>query len=495
MISKIIVVALYAILVVTIGIFGMMRTKTFKDFFLAGGNVGPWLSAFSYGTAYFSAVLFIGFAGKVGWGFGLSGLWIAIGNALIGVLGVWALLGWRIKKMSQEYGVSTMSEFLEKRYNSSFLKMCAVLVIFIFMIPYTASVLMGLSYLFEISFRMEYWLALTIIGVFTATYIILGGYKSMAMIDMIFGMIMAVSVSILVVVTLNKGGGLANIVGSLNSINPKLIAPVGPPGFWPLFSLVFLTTVAPFALPQLVQKFYAIRDRRSVRTGMIASTLFALLIGTVGYFVGATTRVFIRPDNPDHAQLFSYSETGAAIPDYDKLMPELLSNIMPGALSLVILVLILSASMSTLAALVLISSSSISKDFYGGFINRNATDSSLTRLMRIMSAVFVFLAVLLALVEFDVIVEILGISWGAIGAFFLGPFVWGLFSKLITKMAATIAGIMGLAVCLGLYLIGLSIEDPLPWYYSSPGAGTLGMITSIIIPPLLSLPQLVRKES
>ena len=492
MISKIIVVTLYAILVVSIGIFGMMRTRTFKDFFLAGGNVGPWLSAFSYGTAYFSAVLFIGFAGKVGWGFGLSGLWIAVGNALVGVLGVWALLGWRIKKMSQEYGVATMSEFLEKRYNSPFLKMSAVLVIFIFMIPYTASVLMGLSYLFEISFRMEYWLALTIIGVFTATYIILGGYKSMAIIDMIFGMIMAVSVTILVIVTINKGGGLPNIIGTLKSINPKLTAPVGPPGFWPLFSLVFLTTVAPFALPQLVQKFYAIRDRRSVRTGMIASTLFALLIGTVGYFVGSTTRVFIQPDNPDHTNLFSFTESGTAIPDYDKLMPELLSNIMPGALSLVILVLILSASMSTLAALVLISSSSVSKDFYGGFINKNASDYTLTRLMRIMSAVFVLLAVLLALVEFDVIVEILGISWGAIGAFFLGPFVWGLFSRRITRLAATVAGIAGLAVCLLLYISGLGIEGPLSWYYTSPGAGTLGMITSITLPPLISLPGFIR---
>ena len=342
---------------------------------------------------------------------------------------------------------------------------------------------------------MEYWLALTIIGVFTATYIILGGYKSMALIDMVFGMIMAVSVAVLLIVTLNKGGGLSNIITSLNSINPKLTAPVGPPGFWPLFSLVFLTTVAPFALPQLVQKFYAIRDRRSVKTGMIASTLFALLIGSVGYFVGSTTRVFISPDNPAQSHLFNFAGTGAAVPDYDKLMPELLSNIMPGALSLVILVLILSASMSTLAALVLISSSAISKDLYGGFINKRATDSTLTLLMRIMSAIFVFLAVLLALVEFDVIVEILGISWGAIGAFFLGPFVWGLYSRRITRLAATAASLAGLGACLLLYIRGLSFEGSVPWYFSSPGAGTLGMLISLLVPPVLSFPQLLRKTA
>jgi SSS family solute:Na+ symporter/sodium/proline symporter len=132
---KILVVALYALMIVIVGIYGLRRTKSFNDFFLGGGNVGPWMTAFSYGTAYFSAVLFIGFAGKIGWSFGLSGLWIAFFNAFLGVLGVWAIFGWKIKQMSQEYAVSTMSEFLEKRYSSRFLKMAAVIVVFIFMIP------------------------------------------------------------------------------------------------------------------------------------------------------------------------------------------------------------------------------------------------------------------------------------------------------------------------------------------------------------------------
>lgn len=487
MITRIIVVVLYAILVVAIGLVGMSRTKSFKDFFLAGGNVGPWLSAFSYGTAYFSAVMFIGFAGKVGWGFGYSGLWITFGNAFIGVMLVWLLLGWRIKKMSQEYGVTTMSEFLHKRYNSSFLKMCGVIVIFIFMIPYSAAVFMGLSYLFELSFNMDYWLALTIIGVFTATYIILGGYKSMAMIDVVFGIVMVVSVSVLLIFTLNEGGGFSGITETLRSINPQLTKPVGPPGFWPLFSLVFLTAVAPFALPQLVQKFYAIRDKRSVNIGVIASTFFALLISFVGFFVGSTTRVFISPENPDQKHLFNITESGALIPDFDKLMPELLANMLPGTLSVIILILILSASMSTLAALVLISSSAISKDFYAGFINKNASDKTLTMLMRIMSGIFVGLAVLLALVEFDIIVEILGVSWGAIGSFFLGPFVWGLFSKKVTRTAAISSALLGLGVCLGLYFIGLNTHGQLPWYLSSPGAGTLGMIVSLSLPPIISI--------
>ncbi len=481
MIAKLVVIALYAAMIITVGIVGMRKTKSFKDFFLGGGNVGPWMTAFSYGTAYFSAVLFIGFAGKIGWGFGFSGLWIAIFNALIGVFLVWAVMGWRIKKMSTEYGVSTMSEFLQKRYNSQFLKMASVVVIFIFLIPYTAAVFMGLSYLFELNFQIEYWQALVFMGVFTGIYIVLGGYKSMAIIDMIFGLIMVVSVIVLFFFTVNKGGGIMSISDQLAAIQPKLTKAIGPPGFWPLFSLICLTSLAPFAMPQLVQKFYAIRDKKSVKIGMFASTVFAVIIGGIAYFLGSTTRVFFSAET--HPDLFTNG-----VPFFDKLMPELLTSVIPASLVVIVLLLILSASMSTLASLVLISSSSIAKDLYGGFINRNAGDKSLTLLMRIMSAVFIILAVLMAMAEFDVIVEILGISWGAIGSFFLGPFVWGLFCKRVNKLGAVASGLLGLGTCLTLYFYGISIPkgEVVAWYFSSPGAGTIGMFVSLAINPLFS---------
>ena len=472
MLIKLIVIAVYAVMILTIGIIGLRRTKSFNDFFLGGGKVGPWMTAFSYGTAYFSAVLFIGFAGKIGWNFGYSGLWIALFNALVGVLLVWGVFGWRIKKISIEYNVSTMCEYLEKRYDSPFLKLSGALVIFIFMIPYSAAVFMGLSYLFTSNFNLEYWHALTFIGLFTASYIVLGGYKSMAMIDLIFGIIMTGGVIILYFSTLNEGGGMNMITNTLNAIEPKLTQSVGPPGFWPLFSLIFLTSVAPFAMPQLVQKFYAIRDRRSIRIGMVASTFFALLIGGVAYYIGATTRIFISTDDPGFADVFR-----DGIPIYDRLMPELLSKVIPESLSVIILLLILSASMSTLAALVLISSSSLTKDFYHGFINKNASDGKLTRLMRYASAFFVFLSVMLAWLDLDSIVAILGISWGALGSFFLGPFIWGMLMKKAGKVGAISSGIIGLATCLILYANGMP----------SPSAGTIGMMVSLVINPVISL--------
>jgi solute:Na+ symporter, SSS family len=472
MLTKIIILSLYALVIIVVGIIGLRKTKSFNDFFLGGGKVGAIMSAFSYGATYFSAVIFIGFAGKIGWVFGYSGIWIGIFNGLLGTLVVWALLGWRVKKMSVTMGVQTLSEYLEKRYDSPSLKIIASLAIFIFLIPYSAAVFIGLSYLFASSFEgLQYWHAVIFMGVFTAVYIVLGGYKSMAMMDTVFGIIMTAGVLILFGYTIKVGGGLVNITTTLNSIEPKLIAPVGPPGWWPLLSLILLTSVAPFAMPQLMQKFYAIKDRRAINIGMIASTIFALLIGGIAYFLGSTTRVFLSPDTTPGA----FTPEGK--PVFDALMPEMLARVIPESLSIIILLIILAASMSTLAALVLISSSSFCKDFYAGFINQKVTDRQLTGLMRGASLFFVLLSVILALIKPTTIVTILAMSWGAIGSTFLGPFIWGLFWKKTTRLAAYVSMFAGLGVCIGLSVAG----------FGSPEAGTIGMGVSLLIPPLFNI--------
>lgn len=470
MLARYIAVGCYTVFIVVIGLLGHRRTKNFNDFLLGGGKVGPWMTAFSYGTAYFSAVLFIGFAGSIGWGFGLSGLWVALGNSIIGVLGVWILLGNRIKEAAVKYDVYTMPGFLEARFGSRAIKVFTSIAIFVFMIPYTAAVFMGLSYLFEVTFSLPYFWVLLFMGVFTGVYLVLGGYKSMSMIDVFFGMIMTIGVIVLLVFTLRSGGGLGNIVENLRSIDPRLASPVGPPGVLPLVSLVFLTSIAPFAMPQLVQKFYAVRDRRAVKIGMTASTVFALLVTGTAYFIGSLTRIFLSPAaNPA-------AFTAAGAPNFDALMPEMLSTVVPPALSVVILLLILSASMSTLAALVLISSSTLTVDFYRGMMKPGASDRTLTRLMRMGSAFFILLSMLLALLRPAVIVTILSISWGAIASVFLGPFIWGILGQRITRTGALASSILGLATCMTLFVVLGPGKTPL--------AGSLGMVVSLLVPAL-----------
>ncbi|MCK5833707.1 sodium:solute symporter [bacterium] len=478
---KITVVLAYIAMIVAIGIIGLKKTRSFTDFFLGGRDVGPWLTAFTYGTAYFSAVLFIGFAGKIGWAFGLSAIWVAIGNTLIGTLGVWLILGKRIKQETVSRGVHTMPEYLDSRYNSKFLKYYSAVAIFVFLIPYTAAVFMGLSYLFEANFGLPYWAVLVFMGLFTAVYLVLGGYKSMTMVDFIFGMIMIIGVGVLLASCIIKGNGISGIVSQLRAIDPRLVESVGPPGIWPLFSIIFLTSVAPFAMPQLIQKFYAIRDDRSVKIGTIVSTVFALIVTGTAYFTGSLTRIFLSPaQNPS-----AFTANGS--PNFDSLMPELLTYAIPNSLSVIILLLMLSASMSTLAALVLISSSTIVKDLYGGLAHerttdrrsifrflsagKRASDKRLIILMRIMTGVFVLLSVILAFLRPSVIVTILSISWGAVASVFLGPFIWGLLTKRAGKAGAIISSICGLGTCLTLFFV-----------WGGPRAseaGAIGMMVSL----------------
>ena len=469
MIAKIVVITAYAALTLGIGYLGLRKSRTFTDFFLGGRSVGPLMSAFTYAAAYFSAVLFIGFAGRVGWDFGLSGLWIAAANTLVGVLGVWALLGKRIRRMSIDLQVTTMPEFMEKRYGSRGFKLAASLVIFVFLVPYSAAVFIGLSYLFQANFGLPFGTALIVMGLFTAFYLVLGGYKSMTMIDVVFGMIMCLGSGVLIASTLAKAGGLAELVAGLRAIDPKLTAAVGPGGAWPLFALVFLTSVAPFAMPQLVQKFYAIKDERAIRRGMLASTAFAALIAGTAYFIGAAARLFLTPETAPGA-------FAGGAPVFDVLMPEFLVKVVPPSLGVLMMLLILSASMSTLAALVLISSSSVVKDLYSGFVNPGVDDRTLTRLMRFTAAVFILLSVVLASLRPATIMAILSISWGAIGSFFLGPFVWGLLSQRVTKLGAMASAFLGLGACLGLWAAGMAPAE----------AGTIGMLVSFAANPVIS---------
>ncbi len=468
MIASYVAVGAYALLIVLVGLRGLRRTRTLDDFLLGGGRVGPWMTALSYGTAYFSAVLFIGFAGKIGYGFGLSSLWIALGNSLLGVLVVWLLLGDRIRKAARELGVRTMPEYLEARYGSRFFKGYGALAIFVFMIPYTAAVFMGLTYLFEATFHLPFVYVLLFMGIFTGIYMVMGGYRSMALIDVIFGLIMTIGVVVLLYFSIRAGGGLASIVAGLRSVDPGLSAPVGPPGLIPLLSLVFLTSAAPFAMPQLLVKFIAIRDERAVKIGTAASTVFALLVTGTAYFVGSLTRLFLDPVRTPGV----FSASGA--PDFDKLMPELLVQVVPQGLIVILLLLILAASMSTLASLVLISSSSVTKDFYHGFVKRDASDRRLTLLSRVTSGFFILLSMILALMKPAVIVTILSISWGAIAAVFLGPFLWGILGRRIGKPEALAASFLGLAVCMYLFFAWGAAK--------APQAASAGMIVSLITP-------------
>ncbi|MCK8824162.1 sodium:solute symporter family protein [Fuchsiella alkaliacetigena] len=464
--------ALFAGILLLVSYTCMKKVKTLNDYFLGDRSVGPWVSAFTYGTTYFSAVVFIGYAGQIGWNFGLSSLWIAVGNSLVGSLLAWKVLAKRTRRITDRLDSMTMPEFLESRYQSPGLKILSSLVIFIFLVPYSASVYMGLSYFFEQIFNIPYFWALGIMVVLTALFLILGGYLAVAITDFIQGVVMVFGVSIMLyfLLTNPQAGGVTGVIAGLRDINPDLGGMVGPPGAIPLLSLVILTSLGSWGLPQMVQRFYTIKDEKSIKPAMIVATAFAVLVTGAAYFLGSTTQLF-----------FEAVPTMGGVANTDLLIPQLLNNIMPEAVLFLLLLLVVSASMSTLSSLVLVSSSTLAIDLFKGFIKPDMSDKASMLLMRGLCLVFVLLSFFIAIARPTIILTLMAISWGTIAGAFLAPYLYGLYWSGMTKAGAW-SGLIGglvISVVLSLYFGMDSQHIPL--------IGSLAILLPLVITPIVSL--------
>ncbi len=475
----VIFLAAFAVIMVAVGVFSYNKSKSMSSFLLGGRNVGAWMSAFAYGTAYFSAVIFIGYAGKTGWQIGVSGIWIGVGNALLGSFLAWKLLAKRTRRMSQGLRASTMPEFFNARYMSRPMKMFSAAVIFIFLMPYAASVYTGLGYLFNAIFpNLPFVYCMLIIACLSAFYLVLGGYTATTMTDFIQGIIMIIGVIVLVVsIVINPTvGGIGAGLSKLAAIEPDLASLTGGKNVINLISLILLTSFGAWGLPQMIHKFYAIRDEKSIAKGTVISTLFAGLIGAVAYFVGSFGRLYLNNTLPREG--------------FDKVIPDMLVSALSGSVFSnivlsVMLLLVLSASMSTLSAVVLTSSSSIAVDIIGD-IKPDMTKRRQMLIMRTLCFVFVVLSLLFALGNIGFIVALMAFSWGAVSGCFIGPYFWGLYSKKTTRKGAWAGMLGGLGTLLALIIISTVTVDFDAAKANAPIFGTVAMAVSFIIVPIVS---------
>ncbi len=444
---------------------------------LGGRSVGPWLTAFAYGTSYFSAVVFVGYAGQFGWKYGLASTWIGIGNAIIGSLMAWVILGRRTKVMTQHLNSKTMPDFFGSRYESKPLKIAASAIVFIFLVPYTASVYNGLSRLFGMAFNIPYTYCVVGMAAFTAVYVILGGYMATAINDFIQGIIMLGGIIAVIGAVLTGQGGFLNAVKEMAQIPSDVPLTIGQPGaftsfFGPdplnLLGVVILTSLGTWGLPQMVGKFYAIKDEKAINTGTVISTLFAVVISGGCYFLGGFGRLFDDPSLHDTA--------GNMV--FDGIIPHMLSTL-PDILIGIVVVLVLSASMSTLASLVLTSSSTLTLDFLKDNVLKDMSEKKQVRVMQALVVFFILLSVLIALDPPTFIAQLMGISWGALAGAFLAPFLYGLYWKGVTKAAVWASFASG---------IGITVSNMFLHYIASPiNAGAIAMVAGLIIVPAVSL--------
>jgi Na+/proline symporter len=494
------IVVAYVLVMLAVGWVSMRKTRDADDFFIGGRTLGPWMSAFAYGTTYFSAVLFIGYAGKLGWAFGIHTMWIVLGNTAVGTLLAWALLAGRTREMTARLDALTMPELLAARYGSRALKVVAALVVFVFLVPYSASVLMGLSYLFEMTLRIRYETALLLLTAVTGVYLVMGGYFAVAVSDFIRGIVEFAGVMAMVWLLANRPevGGFAaaaeRLLGDPAVMAPGLVASKalgagGPlavlaPGWLTLAALVLITSLGPWALPQMVQKFYSIRSRADVTRALVIAGVFSVFMAFGAYFSGALTHLHYGPSLP--AEL-----VGPKGPIWDKIMPHFITTSgLPEALVLVIVLMVFSASMSSLSSLVLVSASAIAIDLHGALGGKARGPGRSVGLLRLLCAVFVALSLVIALAKPAVIVNLMVMSWGTLSAVFLAPYVYGLFWRRTTR-AGVWAGI-------GSGLLAAFVLFPAWGGDGVPLAGAIATLVPLAVVPVVSLlgpapdPDLVR---
>lgn len=461
---KLILVCLYVGVILAVTFYCGRRTKNLNEFVLGGRSIGPWMSAFAYGTTYFSAVLIIGYAGKVGWGFGLGTLLIVFGNTFVGSYLAWKFLAPRSREITGRLNVMTMPEFLEVRYNSKAMKVVAALIIFIFLVPYSAGVYMGLSYLFQEILHVPYMQTLVFMAVLTGIYLVFGGYLAMNVIDFIQGMIMIIGVVAMVyyVIADPVVGGVTGLLAKI----PQLPGPTDANSWLMLISLAILTSLGCWGMPQMVTKFYAIKNEESIKIATIVASLFALLITFGAYFTGSLTHLY-----------FNELPVFNGVPNPDLLMPQLLNRVLPDLVAVIILLLVLSASMSTLASLVMVSSSAIMVDLIKGYLYPQVSQRTSVIGMRLLCALFVGLSLYLA-VKPTMILSLMALSWGTVAGCFLAPYLYGLYGIRTTQAGAWAGIAAGFATSIGLSLYLGSAMIPV--------AGSLAMIVPLVVVPAVS---------
>ena len=487
MIIKVLLTIVFLAVMIGVGLYTRKQASSVDGFVLGGRAVGPWLTAFAFGTSYFSAVVFVGYAGQFGWKYGLSSTWIGVGNAVIGSWLAWVLLGRRTKLMTQHIESRTMPDFFGTRYSDQGLRVAASIIAFVFLIPYTAGVYKGISTLFEMGFGIPYEYCVVIMAILTAVYVILGGYKATAMNDFIQGIIMLFGIVAIILAVLNAQGGFTAAVDKLSllpsdadpSVNGGFASWFGPDP-WGLLGVVVLTSLGTMGLPQMVGKFYSITDESAIKRGTIISTIFAFIVAGGCYFLGGFGR------------LYDPVIVNGKIA-FDSIVPAMLVTL-PDVLIALVVLLVLSASMSTLASLVLTSSSTMTLDLIyrdkkslPGEVEDGTIDDIVAEkierrkvvVMRVLIMFFIAISLLIALNPPTFIAQLMGISWGALAGAFLAPFMLGLYWRGVTTTSVWACFVWGV----GLTVVNMLLGNPI----NPINCGAIAMVGGFPVVFLVSL--------
>lgn len=484
---KLAILVLYFVVIAAVGIYANRRTRTVDAFAVGERAIGPWKSAMSYVATNFSAGLFVGFAGMAGWHYGVGVTVLAlVGSTFIATWLPWKVLAGKAREASEHFDVLTIPAYLEKRYQSSNIRTFSAIVMFIFFVPYAASLLMGLGYMVGAVFGISYLTVTILMWAIVALYVILGGYIAVTLVDMVQGSIMVAVAALVALLVFNRPevGGLAGAINALGTISPDLVFPRSSATWIGIVILMFATGLGPWGMPDMTVRFYGC-VKEGVNKARWLSTAFTIVIALSAYGVGATGRLF-----------FDTVPVSNGVPTTDLIVPGIISQLGPivGAL---FAVLLLSASMSTLAGIILSASTSVGIDIVKGKFRTELSEKATVTLLRVLSLVFLTAALVIALDPPDVMMNLITLTVGAVSGSFLAPFLCGLWSKKVNKTGAWAGMLTGLCIAvLGFLFLQVGaglVSQPVYALLKSWGMPFFAVLAMLI--PLAVVPSVSRWTS
>ncbi len=444
-------VFVYLAVIAWLGYRGYGQTKTAGDYLLAGRNAHPYVMALSYGATFISTSAIVGFGGTASL-MGMSLLWLAFLNIFLGIFIAFVFFGKRTRRIGLNLDAHTFPELLGRRMNSRFIQVFTGFMIFIFMPLYAAAVLIGASRIIEVLLNVPFEVSVVVFSILVGAYVILGGLKSVMYTDALQGTLMFLGMITLLLVTYIKLGGVVEAHRSLASLSAFIPESMtkggiscwtkgpagGSPMWWTIYSsLVLGVGVGALAQPQLAVRFMTVQSDKELNRSVAVGGVFILVCVASVYVIGPLTNVFF------HGTIGKIA-IAAAEGNVDRVIPLYLDAAMPSWFSIVFILVILSAAMSTLSSQYHAIGTSVSRDIIEqGFLKGRETKSgTVVTITRIGVLVSLLLTVLLAMeMGGGVIARATAIFFGLMASCFLAPYTAALFWKRFTR-AGAIAGII-----------------------------------------------------
>ncbi len=418
------VLIIYIGILMGVGIWSARRTKSASDFIIGGRTIGPWVTALSFIAVYFSSVLIIG-GGAFGYKFGMSTIWIGAINVLVGCTLCWIVLGKRVREMTEKLGVRTISGFFAKRYNSPAAGIYSAAVIFLFLIIYNVSVVKGMANAFEVLMDMPYWAGVLISGFVIIFYVVLGGYTAVVWTGFIQAWVMIFSLLLLLFKTMGAVGGLSAGMQKLAAMGEGYVNTPGVWGWAGLISFSLVVSLGVWGMPQLLIRFYSIKDVKTFRLGTVIVTVGAA-VAVIPYMVGALGRVLVPTlANPDLA------------------IPMIAEKVLSPWGAAILLAGVVAAGMSTFAGVLIIVSSSLVSDIWEHGLKRKLTGGQEVFANRFVSAAVGIVSLAIALKPPALILVLTGFSWAVIASTTLWPLLFGLYIKRTSRGGVLMSMIVG----------------------------------------------------